>query len=102
MNMKGANGEPLNVVQWIAATDYMTFGMLLLQDENGHKVDIIKRDHMLDGAESVTKAIFKTWLRSGGPTCTYQHLIECLRYSDLGALADNITTAIFGKGNCKI
>ena len=29
--MKGADGKPLNIVQKIAAGDYMTFGMCLLQ-----------------------------------------------------------------------
>ena len=33
--MKGADGKPLKIVQTIAAHDYTTFGMYLLQDENG-------------------------------------------------------------------
>ena len=98
--MRGANDEPLKVVQKIAAGDYMTFGMCLLQDENGDEVELIEKNHKQDGAKSVTEAILKRWLKSGGPTCTYDHLIECLRASDLGALAEDITTAIFGKGNC--
>ena len=98
--MRGENGEPLDIVQKIAAGDYMTFGIYLLQDENGDEVELIKKDHKQNGAESVTQAILRKWLISGGPTCTYHHLIECLRDSDLGALAEEITTAIFGKGNC--
>ena len=42
------------------------------------------------GAESVTKEILKKWLTSDAPTHTYQHLIECLRQSELGALAEVI------------
>ena len=97
--MIGANGEPLDIVQIIAAGDYTTFGMCLLQDENGQKVDLIKGDHKQDGAESVTQEIIKTWLTSDAPTRTYDHLIKCLRVSKLGALADDITTAIVGRGN---
>ena len=100
--MKGANCKPLKVVQKIAAGDYMTFGMYLLQDENGDEVELIKRDHKQDGAESVTEAILKRWLKSGAPTRTYDHMIECLRDCDLGALADDIATAIVRKGNHKI
>ena len=40
--MKGADGEPLKIVQKIAAHDYTTFGMYLLQDENGEEVDVIE------------------------------------------------------------
>ena len=89
--MKSADGKPLKMIQKVAAGDYMTFGMLLLQDDNGEEVIVVKRDHIHDGAESVTQAILIKWLTSGAaPTRTYQHLIECLRQSELGALADNI------------
>ena len=88
--MKGADGKPLKIIQKIAAHDYTTFGMCLLQDENGDEVDLLKKNHINDGAESVTEAIIKKWLRSDAPTRTYQHLIECLRQSELGALAELI------------
>ena len=100
--MRGANGEPLKVVQKIAASDYMPFGMCLLQDKNGDAVELIEKNHKQNGAESVTRAILQKWLKSGVPTCTYCHLIECLRDSELGALADDITTAVVVKGNHKI
>ena len=95
--MRGADGKPFKIIQRIAAGDYMTFGMFLLQDKNGDKVELIKNNHKQDGVESVTQAILKKWLTSGAPTCTYQHLIECLRQSELGALADNIADAVARK-----
>ena len=88
--MKGTKGTPLRIIETVAAGDYMTFGMYLLQDENGHKVEVIKKNHIQDSAESITQAIIMKWLTSGGPTCTYQHLIECLKQSELGALAEEI------------
>ena len=88
--MKGADGKPLKIVQTIAAHDYATFGMCLLQDENGEQVVLLKKNHIHDGAESVTEAILQKWLTSDAPTCTYQHLIECLRQSELGALAEQL------------
>ena len=87
---EGADGKPLNIVKKIAAHDYTTFGMYLLQDENGEEVDLIEKDHISKGAESVTKEILKKWLTSDAPTRTYQHLIECLRQSELGALAEQL------------
>ena len=92
--MKGADSNPLRIIPRIAAGDYMTFGMCLLQDENGDQVELVKRDHRQDGTESVTQAIIKKWLTSGAaPTRTYQHLIECLRQSELGALAEDVDIA---------
>ena len=93
--MKGANGKPLKIIATVAAGDYMTFGMFLLQDENGDGVDLIKDDHIHDGAVGVTQAILKKWLTSGAaPTRTYQHLIKCLEQSELGALAEKIADVI--------
>ena len=88
--MREADGKPLKIIQTIAAGDYMTFGRCLLQDDNGMEIELITKDHEQDGAEGITRAIFKKWMTSGAPTSTYQHLIECLRQSKLGALADNI------------
>ena len=93
--MRGADGNPLRIIPRIAAGDYMTFGMCLLQDENGDQVKLIKKDHRQDGTESVTQAIIQKWLTSGAaPIRTYQHLIECLRQPELGALAEDISNSI--------
>ena len=97
---RGSDG--LNVIQKIAAGDYTTFGMFLLRDLNGEKVDLLKKKYHSQGqvAEGITKAILAKWLKHG-PTRTYQHLIKCIRDSELGALADNIAewraTAAEGK-----
>ena len=88
--MKGEDGQPLNIIQKISAKDYTLFGMCLLQDDNGTAVDLIKKNHIQDGAESVTRAILQNWLTSDTPTRTYQYLTECLRQSGLGALAELI------------
>ena len=99
MAMKGAYGKPLRVIETIAAGSYQKFGIFLLQDMNGVTVDLIEKDHISKGAESVTKEILKQWLTSDAPTRTYQHLIECLRQSELGALAELIAnnTTVQGK-----
>ena len=90
MAMKRADSEPLRVIETIAAGNYKMFGMYLLQDKNETMVDLLKKNHIHDGVESVTKEILKKWLTSDAPTRTYQHLIECLRQSELGALAELI------------
>ena len=93
--MKGADGKPLKIIETVAAGDYMTFGMCLLQDENGKQVRLIKKDYINEGAKDVTEDIIQKWLTSGAaPTRTYQHLIKCLRLSELGALAEQIIAAV--------
>ena len=98
--MKGTDGKPLKIIDMVAAGDYMTFGMCLLQDENGEQVQLIKKDHVTEGAKVITEAILQKWLTSGAPTCTYQHLIECLRQSELGTLAEEIVAEIVESGYC--
>ena len=100
LTMKGTDGRPLEIVETIAANDYKKFGMLLLQDENGAAVDILERNHISEGVEAVTQSILKKWLTSGAPTCSYQHLIECLRNSKMGALAEKIATSTTGISTC--
>ena len=65
--------------------------MHLLQDDNGVKVDVINRNHIDEGTEAITWIILQKWLTNGGPTCTYQHLMDCLRDSGLIALADEMS-----------
>ena len=98
MAMKGADGEPLRVIETIAAGNYKMFGMYLLQDKNGTMVDVLKKNHIHDGVESVTQAILQKWLTSDAPSRTYQHLIECLRQSELGALAELVENKTVGQG----
>ena len=98
MAMKGADGKPLRVIETIAAGNYRMFGMFLLQDKNGAMVALLKKNYIHDGAECVTEAILQKWLTSDADTRTYQHLIECLRQSELGALAELIANTTVGEG----
>ena len=63
------------------------FGIHLLEDDNGTKVQLIEKNHRHDGVEAILVAILSKWLSRGGPTCTYAHLIECVRIVRLGVLA---------------
>ena len=94
--MKGADSKPLKIIETVAAGDYVTFGMCLLQDENGEhaQVRLIKKDHINEGAKDITEEILQKWLTSGAPTHMYQHLIECLEQSELGALAEQIAAIL--------
>ena len=98
MAMKGQDGSDLKVVETIAAGNYELFGMFLLRDENGVAVGLLKKNHIHEGVDGITKALLKKWLTDPSPTapCTYQHLIKCLRQSHLGALADSIEAVVRG------
>ena len=83
-----------------AGGDYIyNRGMYLLQDGTEVEVDLLKKTHTHDGPQGITKAILKKWLTSGAPTRSYQYLIiECLRQSGLGALAEDISVHRVGGG----
>ena len=100
--MKGVDGRPLKIIETIAAGGYATFGMCLLNDENGDEVELIEKDHSSKGADSITQAILKKWLKKDSPTRTYKHLVECLKQSDHGALADDISNSLIGQGVCML
>ena len=82
--IKGADG--LNVYATIGANEYKTFGLFLLNDKNGQKVDLIDRKHRADGASAIVRGIFDDWLREGTGQ-TYQHVIDCLKQAGMGAFA---------------
>ena len=92
MIMTGTNGENLNIITKVAAGNYRAFGILLLQDENGKQVDLLEKKQGCS-INTVVQEILKTWL-DNGPTRTYQHLIECLRQSGLGVLAEEIKKGV--------
>ena len=93
--MKGADGNSLEIIQKIAAGDYERFGTHLLQDANGTRVKLLKKNN--NDPESVTWKILQQWLESDAAPHTYQHLMECLQISGLSALAVSIGNAI-GQG----
>ena len=89
LKMKGTDG--VNIIQKVAAGNYTTFGMYLLQDESGVRVDLIKNDHRQDGAEGITEVIIQKWLTDGSTQIrTYEYLIKCLRESEMESIADDI------------
>ena len=76
----------MNAIETIAANDYESFGMFLLEDKNGKRVDLIKED--VSGAVKITTKIIQTWLKTTGTPHTYRYLIECVRKAGMGAFAD--------------
>ena len=96
--MPGTGG--LTVIQVIAAGDYETFGMMLLKDPNGQRIDLLTK-----GLSNVkaTEDIIKEWLLGNIPPDdpyprTYRHLVECINGARMGALAEHIETTMMKKG----
>ena len=91
-------GKPVEVIQRIAAGNYQVFGMYLLNDENMTKIKVIKKDYIHEGTEAITQVILQKWLEVSEPTRprTYEHLLECLEWSGLHALAEDIANALGG------
>ena len=89
-------GQPVKIIQRIAAGMYKDFGMYLLDDENMTEVDVLERHHIHQGPVGITEAIIKEWLVSGSTPRTWEHLIKCTRNCGLGALAEDIENALSG------
>ena len=70
------------------------FGRNLLEDPDGSIVQVIRIDNVHKGEQAIAIAILSRWISRGGDTCTYKHLIECIRDVDtdgvLGALAKDL------------
>ena len=99
--MKGLDGQPLNIFKRIAGAGehyYTLFGALLLNDEEQVEVNVIKMKHKNDSPEIVIGEFAQKWLMKGGPTCTYQHFIDCVKECELNNLADLIYDAIYRGG----
>ena len=94
--MADAAGRPVKIIQRIAADKYKDFGMHLLNDANMTEVDVLERRHIYEGPEGITEAIIKKWLVSGSTPRTWEHLIACIRKCRLGALAEDIESALSG------
>ena len=74
------------------ADNYELFGSFLLQDDTGHKVDIIEHNRRGD-AQKITTAILKEWLQGGGMSVTWESLVEALSKCKASYLANQIDAA---------
>ena len=98
--MEGVDGKPLNIFKTIAAggKNLGEFGALLLCHKEQVDVNVILRRHRNDGPEFAVEEFAQKWLTMGGPTCTYQHFIDCVREYDMKDLADLIRDTILRGG----
>ena len=77
------------MIETIAAIDdYRTFGMYLLHDKNGLKIDLIEK-RGVNTPKKVVEGIVGDWLQQD-PSSQYYHLIECIRESGMEAFAREI------------
>ena len=73
--------------------DYREFGIELLEDADGDKMDEIKENN--SRAADMRMEIVRGWLRGKGKKpVTWRTLIEVLRKIELDELADDITDAL--------
>ena len=85
-------GATINVIQRIGV-NYSTFGIFLLNDDNGTLVDALTREHH-HNAEDITKAIFQRWLEGKGKTpVSWATLIGALKWVGLDELVDQLVDA---------
>ena len=91
LNFPGKSGE-INIPERIGV-HYKTFGIHLLQDDNGAKIDSIAKDE----GESIhiSLKILSKWLQGEGmQPPMWSTIIEVLKKSNLGILAEEISSVI--------
>ena len=71
--------------------EYFKFGVLLLNDGDGSKMDDIK------GSDNTMRMILKEWLRGQGESVTWKTLIDTLRACKLSSLATDVEARMNGK-----
>ena len=72
---------------------YNTFGTLLLQDNLGNTMAIM-RERFRGDPEEITIEILRQWLKGKGMEVSWQSLISTLRNCELPLMADQIQTAL--------
>ena len=78
----------LKVPQQVGA-NYSTFGIFLLNDRTGSRVQSLKQA-CLGNPEDVMLRILQEWLEGKGLPVTWESLVQTLRDTNLSTLADEI------------
>jgi hypothetical protein len=74
----------------IIGVHYMEFGILLLDDFNGHRMDTIEREYRAH-AQSIVVEVLRLWLRgSGRQPVSWATFVDVLHNIELNALAHDI------------
>ena len=82
-----ANGTKVSIPTQIGS-EYRTFGILLLQDDNGKFVSNIVHGEKENGVEGIVISIIMEWLQGRGRLpVSWRTLIEVLREMNLKVLA---------------
>ena len=88
IRFRGRNRR-INIPKEISTKCYQ-FGVLLLKDETGARLETIIRKHLND-AEQINMEIFKLWFAGEGEQpVTWGTLVEVLRDVELATLASDI------------
>lgn len=83
-----AANKKLNIYDEISVS-FTSFGIHMLRDRTGTKVDAIRRAKLGDPVDT-TKEIFRQWLNGAGIPATWDQLVKTLRHADLQVVADDI------------
>ena len=91
LKFQAKSGE-INIPERIG-TQYKTFGIFLLNDDNGAKVEAIAKEE--GESKQINIKILSKWLQGEGmQPPTWSTIIEALKKSNLAVLAENIRAVI--------
>ena len=90
----------LKVPQEVGA-NYSTFGIILLDDQTGSRVNTIEHDCHYQ-SEPIVRKILQEWLEGKGLPVTWDLFVQTLRHMDLSVLANQIQASKMPAGEGRI
>ena len=73
-------------------TNYEQFGILLLKDEYGKRVEIVKHDEQK--VARIINQILRQWLEGTGLKPTWGTLLKVLKMMKMNSLAENVACSV--------
>ena len=94
-------GKEVRIIDRIA-TKYRELGTMLLNDDNGNKMDNIVEDARGNNpTRKIIVNIFSKWLSGEGTSVSWNQLVDTLRDVKLKQLANDIVDALKSSNTCK-
>ena len=97
--LRAPDGETVEIVSSVAPK-WKDVGIFLDFDDTGQCLDTIETGYEKDPA-ACCQAMFQHWLKGNGEEQTWEKLVEILKDSKLGTLADKVVEGLVAQGPSK-
>ena len=94
--LRAPDGETVEIVSSVAPK-WKDVGIFLDFDDTGQYLNTIETDYEKDPV-ACCQAMFQHWLKGNGEEQTWEKLVEILKDSKLGTLADKVVEGLVKQG----